>query len=256
MRSPAISIVIPAYNEAENIERTVSSLLDQTMPKSEYEIVVVDNNSTDNTWEIISRLPVKAVKQIMQGCGPAKQKGLEEAAGDYILNADGDVFYPREWVYRMSKPLIEDSRVSCVFSKHRFLPEPGYSKFKLYTLRRMRDVMVFLKSIKRPWLNCYGMSMGYRRDQALSVGFDLRNHRGDDGRMAYDLTKFGRIKMVNAPIYTHVRTLKQDGSMLNVIIKRIRREMPNLFVNLSRQKDHDTKTSINAAGTLKNKAEK
>ncbi len=256
MGSPVISIVIPAYNEAENIERTVNSLLNQSISKDLYEIVVVDNNSTDNTWEVISKLNVKAVKQHMQGCGPAKQKGLEEALGTYVLNADGDVFYPEEWIARMSKPLMEDDRIACVFSKHRFMPEPGYSKFKLYTLRKMRDVMVFLKSFKRPWLNCYGMSMGYRRDQALSVGFDLRNHRGDDGRMAYDLTKFGRIKMVNAPVYTHVRTLKMDGNMFQVIMKRVKREMPNLFENLSRQKEHDTKTSINAAGTLKNKAEK
>lgn len=256
MGKPLVSVVIPAYNEAENIERTVASLLDQTMPRSEYEIVVVDNNSSDNTWEIISRLPVKAVKQSMQGCGPAKQKGLEEAAGLYVLNADGDVFYPKEWIERMSKPLREDGRIACVYSKHRFLPEPGYSKMKLYTLRKMRDVMVFLKSINRPWLNCYGMSMGYRRDQAISIGFDLRNHRGDDGRMAYDLTRFGRIKMVNAPIYTHVRTLKLDGNMLQVILKRIKRELPNLVTNLTHQEEHDTKSSLNASGTLKNKAEK
>jgi len=256
MGKPLVSVVIPAYNEAENIERTVASLLDQTMPRSEYEIVVVDNNSTDSTWEVIGRLPVRGVKQPLQGTGLAKQKGMEEAAGIYILNADADVFYPREWVYRMSKPLIDDNKIACVFSKHRFLPEKGYSNTKLFVLRKMRDVMVYLKSFRRPWLNCYGMSMGYRRDQALSVGFDPRNYRGEDGRLAYDLTRFGRIRMVNAPIYTHVRTLKQDGNMLQVIVKRIKRELPNLMTNLSRQEEHDTKSSLNARGTLKNKAEK
>jgi len=256
MGSPLVSIVIPAFNEADNIERTVASLLDQTFASSDYEIVVVDNNSTDKTWEILNRLKVKAVKQHLQGCGPAKQKGLESSLGKYILNADGDVFYPREWISRMVKPLIQNERIACVYSKHRFLPEKGYSRFKLYILRKMRDVMVFAKSINRPWLNCYGMSMGYRREQAISIGFDLRNHRGDDGRMAYDLTKFGKIKMVNAPVYTHVRTLKIDGNMFQVIMKRIKREMPNLLTNLSTQEKHDTKSSMNATGTLKNKAEK
>lgn len=256
MGTPIVSVVIPAYNEEENIERTVASLRDQTMPLSDYEIVVVDNNSSDKTWEVLSRLPVRAFKQTIQGCGPAKQLGLTEARGTYILNADADVVYAKEWIIKMITPLREKSSISCVYSKHRFLPEPGFSPFKLYLLRKMRDVMVFLKSIKRPWLNCYGMSMGYRREQALSVGFDMRNLRGDDGRMAYDLTKFGKIRMVNAPVYTHVRTLKQDGGMFQVVMKRIKRELPGLLGNLTRQKDHDTKTSANASGTLKNKAEK
>jgi glycosyltransferase involved in cell wall biosynthesis len=256
MGTPIVSVVIPAYNEEENIERTVASLRDQTMPLGDYEIVVVDNNSSDRTWEVLSRLPVKAVKQPLQGTGLAKQKGMEEAEGKYILNADADVFYPREWIYNMSYPLIHNEKISCVYSNHRFLPEPGYSPFKLFLLRKMRGILVALKAINRPWLNCYGMSMGYRRDQALSVGFDPRNYRGEDGRLAYDLTKFGKIKQVNAPVFTHVRTLKQDGGMLQVIIKRIKRELPNLLGNLSKQKDHDTKTSTNASGTLKNKAEK
>ena len=253
---PVVSVVIPAFNEEENIERVIASLRGQTMPADDYEIIVVDNNSSDKTWEIISQLPVRAVKQTIQGSGPAKQKGMEVSEGKYILNADADVIYPKEWIYKMSRPLINDKRVSCVYSKHRFLPEPGYSRFQLYLLRKMRDVMVLLKSIRRPWLNCYGMSMGYRRDQGLAVGFDQRNYRGEDGRMAYDLTKFGKIKQVNAPVYTHVRTLKQDGGMFQVIMKRIKRELPNFLGNLSHQKEHDTKNSSNATGSLKTKTEK
>jgi glycosyltransferase involved in cell wall biosynthesis len=256
MKTPIVSVVIPAYNEEEHIGRTVASLLDQSMPPDQYEIVVVDNNSSDRTWEVISRLPVKAVKQPLQGTGLAKQKGMEEAAGKYILNADADVFYPREWIYKMSYPLIHDERIACVYSGHRFLPEPGYSRFKLYLLRSMRNVLVMLKSINRPWLNCYGMSMGYRREQALQVGFDPRNYRGEDGRLAYDLTRFGKIRRVHAPVYTHVRTLKQDGSMFQVILKRVKREFPYLLSNLRPLKDHDTKSSTNAAHSLKNKAEK
>ncbi|MDP4130756.1 MAG: glycosyltransferase family 2 protein [Bacteroidota bacterium] len=256
MRTPIVSVVIPAYNEAEHIKATVSSLMDQTMAAEDYEIVVIDNNSTDDTWEILGQLPVRAYKQSIQGCGPAKQKGLTEAKGKYILNADADVYYPRDWVLKMVTPLIKDESIACVYSKHRFLPEPGFSPFKLYLLRKMRDVLIVLKSINRPWLNCYGMTMGYRKDQALAVGFDMRNLRGDDGRMAYDLTRFGKIRQVNAPVYTHVRTLRQDGRMFQVILKRLKRELPHLFSNISRQKGHDTKTSSNTSGTLKNKAER
>jgi glycosyltransferase involved in cell wall biosynthesis len=251
-----VSVVIPAYNEEANIEKTIASLLDQTMPREAYEIIVVDNNSSDKTWELINRLPVKAVKQPIQGTGLAKQLGMEQASGVYVLNADADVFYPKEWIYKMSYPLIHNEKIACVYSAHRFFPEPGYGPFKLYLLRKMRAMLVALKAINRPWLNCYGMSMGYRRDQALKVGFDPRNYRGEDGRLAYDLARFGKIRQVNAPVFTHVRTLKQDGGMFQVILKRIKRELPNLLGNLTPEKDHDTKTSANASNSLKNKAEK
>jgi glycosyltransferase involved in cell wall biosynthesis len=251
-----VSVVIPAYNEEANIEKTIASLLDQTMPREQYEIVVVDNNSSDGTWEIINRLPVKAIQQPVQGAGPARQKGMEAASGIYILNADADVFYPREWIFKMSYPLIHYNHISCVYSTHRFFPEPGYGPLKLYLLRKMRSVLVVLKSINRPWLNCYGMSMGYRREQALKIGFDPRNYRGEDGRLAYDLQRFGKIHKVDAPVYTHVRTLKKDGRMLYVVAKRLRRELPNLLDNLRRRKDHDTRTSTNVASSAKNKAEK
>jgi len=56
MRMPVVSVVIPAFNEEENIERVIASLRGQTMPADDYEIIVVDNNSSDKTWEIISQL--------------------------------------------------------------------------------------------------------------------------------------------------------------------------------------------------------
>lgn len=246
METPLVSVVIPAYNEGKNIRKSIDSLMNQTMPPGNFEILVVDNNSTDDTWEIISQLPVRAIKQPLQGTAHARQKGLEEAKGKYILSADADAFYPREWIERMSRPLIENEKISCVYSKHRFLPEPGFSRFKLFLLHSMRDMLVLMKSFKRPWLNCGGASMGYRREYALAIGYDPRSLRGEDGRLAYDLTRYGRIKKVNAPVFTPVRTLKQDGNMVQVIFKRIKRELPYLLVNLTNMKDHDTKTSTNS----------
>lgn len=232
MKSPLVSVVIPAYNEEAQIRGTIASLLDQTLPRESYEIIVVDNNSTDNTWELISKLPVRAIRQPMPGPGRARQSGLEAAQGKYVLSADADVFYPKNWIYEMSQPLMQDEKIACVYSSHRFLAEPGYPLFALYCWARLRAVLVAMKSVNRPWLNCYGMSMGYRREQALEVGFDPRNFRGEDGRLAYDLTRFGRIKRVNVKVYTHVRTLKQDGGLWRAMLKRIKAEVPHLLENL------------------------
>ncbi len=243
MKDVLVTIMVPAFNEEKNIARTIKTLLDQDTDIP-YEIIVVDNNSKDNTMGVLATLPVKVLQETKQGCGPARQKAVENAAGMYILSADADVIYPRNWVSVMTKA-IQTPGVSCVYSKHRFLPEPGYSKAKLYILSKMRDVLVALKSIKRPWLNCYGLSMAFKRDEVKDVKFIDHNTRGDDGRLAFDLLKYGRIKMAHVTVYTHVRTLKQDGSMSQVIIKRIKRELPQILTNLTTKEPHDTKTSSN-----------
>jgi glycosyltransferase involved in cell wall biosynthesis len=243
MKDVLVTIMVPAYNEEKNIARTIQTLLDQDTDIP-YEIIVVDNNSKDNTLAVLATLPVRVLHETKQGSGPARQKAVDNASGTYILSADADVIYPRNWVEVMTRAIREPG-VACVYSKHRFLPEPGYSASKLYILSKLRDVMVALKTVKRPWLNCYGLSMAFKRDEAREVKFIDHNTRGEDGRLAFDLQKFGRIKRAKVTVFTHVRTLKQDGTMSQVIFKRIKRELPNILTNLTTKEPHDTKTSSN-----------
>ena len=81
-----ISVVFPAYNEREGIRRAVE---DFSRPFVD-EIIVVDNNSTDGTWEEASKTGCKVVRETRQGYGSAIKRGLKEATGDYIIVAEPD----------------------------------------------------------------------------------------------------------------------------------------------------------------------
>ena len=93
MTEPQISVVIPAYNHAEFIERTVRSVLAQTTD-ARIEIIVVNDGSPDNTEEVLQPFidagQIKYVAQPNAGHAAARNRGLREATGKYINLLDDD----------------------------------------------------------------------------------------------------------------------------------------------------------------------
>jgi len=191
---PEVTILITAWNEEINILRCISSLahMDTKIP---FEIIVVNNNSSDRTQHTINALNVRSLFEKKQGCGPARQTGQENAFGKYILLADADSFYPENWLDEMVKKLMEKN-VAVVYGRYAFINEKGFSRFKLMIIESLKNIIVEIRKFNRPFLNAYGLSMGYSAEQGKQVGFIRSNVRGSDGTLAYDLMKFGRIKQV------------------------------------------------------------
>ena len=88
--APRISVVIAAYNAAATLGETLRSLEAQTLRPME--IVVVDDGSTDNTWELLERSgpSIRAFRQVNSGIGAARNRGMREAKGDFIALLDAD----------------------------------------------------------------------------------------------------------------------------------------------------------------------
>jgi len=89
---PKVSIIIPTYNRRKALQRAIQSVLDQTF--KDYEILVVNDNSTDDTADYLSTLKIKALRSIHldrnQGGGFARNQGINESTGDYIAFLDDD----------------------------------------------------------------------------------------------------------------------------------------------------------------------
>jgi glycosyltransferase involved in cell wall biosynthesis len=91
-----LSVVVPAYNERQNIERTVRSI-----PRAELEaagirveVLVVDNGSTDGTGQLAREVGARVVVQPVRGYGNAYKAGIENSTGDIIATGDADLTYP------------------------------------------------------------------------------------------------------------------------------------------------------------------
>lgn len=90
-----LSIIIPAYNSEKYIEKCIMSCINQDLPQEKYEIIVVDDGSTDNTKQIINKLQAKydCIKYYYQdnaAQGAARNNGLSKAQGKYIWFVDSD----------------------------------------------------------------------------------------------------------------------------------------------------------------------
>src|SRR5690606_21393920 len=183
--SPLVSIIIAAWNEEVNILNCISSLSDveTCIP---FEIIVVNNNSSDNTQKTIDKLNVKSLFQAVQGCGPARQLGQENARGKYILLADADCIYPSCWIDAMASKLSRD-KVVCVYGRYSFIEDTDYPRWKLFLLEKLKDLIAEVRHFKRPYLNAYGISMDYIKELGLKVGYVNYKIWGDDGRLCFDL---------------------------------------------------------------------
>jgi glycosyltransferase involved in cell wall biosynthesis len=99
-----ISVIIPCYNEEKTIEKVIKSI-----PKEVFEIIVVDNNSTDKTAEIAKKLGARVLKESRQGYGFALQRGFKKAKGDIIVTLDGDGQYPAEKILELVEYLEKNN---------------------------------------------------------------------------------------------------------------------------------------------------
>jgi dolichyl-phosphate beta-glucosyltransferase len=102
---PEYSIILPAYNEAANIERAIRETAAVFGPLESYEIIVIDDGSRDRTAAIAAALPVRLLRhEVNRGKGTAVRTGVMNAQGEYLLFLDCDLAtHPREAVKFIEK---------------------------------------------------------------------------------------------------------------------------------------------------------
>ncbi len=93
---PLISVVIPAYNEERHLPNCLAAFKKQTFKN--FELIVVNNNSTDRTVEIARSFGAKVIHEPIQGITHARERGYREALSEIIARTDADTIVPPEWL--------------------------------------------------------------------------------------------------------------------------------------------------------------
>ncbi|OLS41094.1 glycosyltransferase family 2 protein [Bacillus sp. MRMR6] len=101
---PKVSVIIPAYNVEQYIEKCINSVTSQTY--KDIEIILVLDGPTDNTEKIIKNIcykdkRIKVISQQNMGSGPARNNGIENASGTYIIFVDGDDWIDSDMIEKM-----------------------------------------------------------------------------------------------------------------------------------------------------------
>ena len=119
-RAPRVSVVMAAYNAEAFIEAAIESALAQTLPADVWELLVVDDGSTDGTRARAARFgePVRWIEQAHAGLVPACNRGLREARGEFFARLDADDVVDPRWLERCLAALEKHPGWACVLPDH------------------------------------------------------------------------------------------------------------------------------------------
>src|SRR5262249_49773393 len=102
---PRVSVVLCSYNGKRYIGESLSAL--EYLDYPNYEVIVVDDGSTDTTAEIAARHPVRLIRTENRGLSAARNTGLNAATGDIIAYIDDDAFPDRDWLKRLALAFLD-----------------------------------------------------------------------------------------------------------------------------------------------------
>ncbi len=107
-----LSVIVCTYNRSKLLGRCLDSLVNQTLPSGELEIIIVDNNSTDDTRRIAENYVhghanIRVADESKQGLSHARNRGWHEANGAFVAYVDDDARVPRDWAERVVRAFEE-----------------------------------------------------------------------------------------------------------------------------------------------------
>jgi len=103
-----ISVVVPFRNAERHLDRCAVGLLTQSYPESSYEIIMVDNNSTDRSVEVVQSHPeIRLLREPKQGAYAARNHGVAAAQGQIIAFTDADCVVAPDWLEKMSEAMSD-----------------------------------------------------------------------------------------------------------------------------------------------------
>ena len=184
-------MVLPAYNEAADLRSCLDAIMAQTV--APYEVIVVDNNSSDDTASIAAEYPgVRVLSEPRQGVVYARTCGFDAARGDIIGRIDADTLLKSNWIETVQRIFSDDAELAAVSGRVRYYDtawKSAVNGFDHFFRKVLGGNKMFLQ----------GVNMALRRDSwqlvrehvclrgGLHEDFDLAIHLHDLGlRVGYD----------------------------------------------------------------------
>ncbi len=206
-----ISIVIPVYNEADHLGVCLSAIADQT--KKAYEVIVVDNNSTDGTKAVAQSFDfVTLINEPKQGVVHARATGFNQASGDVIARLDGDSILPPDWVSNVAEVFKDQSidAASGVALYYNVAADYIFNYIDLYFRRRLSKQ---LKSDMYLW--GANMAMRHKAWRQVRGHLCMRGDMHEDYDVAIHLQELGKNVVFDERLVAQVSSRRIDSDFIS-----------------------------------------
>ncbi len=216
-----ISVIVPTYNEEQNIERCLRSLADQTVPRETYEVIVVDGNSKDQTRELAEPLADVVFIQKSKRVGGARNDGAMAASGEIIATTDADCIIPPDWVERIARNFAEREIVQ-LYGMVYPIEEGFWNRLSLAGANTFSWVGYHTRTI----YFTLGCNTAFDRDAFMEAGMYRCIDAGDDLEIAQRMRKLGKVYLdpglkvgFSMRRYEQFGTLKSIAEWLYIVLR-------------------------------------
>lgn len=234
---PFFSVVIPLYNKENFIANTIENVLQQSF--QDFEIVIVDDGSTDNSFAIAQSFNdhrIRIYQQQNSGPSTARNKGIELSESNYIALLDADDVWQRNHLEELHKSISTYPNGALFCNAYQLKLQQNFTHNATYNLQNLRDIQIvkdyFHASIIHPL--AWTSAIAFNKDDFWDLGgFDIKIPSGQD----IDLwIKFGLNKTI---IFNPAYTACYDKTVPASLSKKHIREVKYQFLN--RYKNNDDK---------------
>ena len=188
-KKPVVSVIIPAYNSGQYLSDAIASVLEQTYP--DYEIIVINDGSTDNTDEIVDPYldQIRYFKQPNQGVSRTRNRGICLARGEFIAFLDADDILMPFKLKQQVKIFLNQPEIGIVNSGFRIISEEGQEISDTERWHKIPQLTPDIWLLHKPVLPS---AMMFRRDWLIKVkGFDARFFASEDVEMVLRMVAQG-----------------------------------------------------------------
>ena len=203
------SVVIPAYNAESVIQHCLDALERQSIDRTKFEVIVVDDGSTDNTAAIVSaNNSCKLIRQDNQGPAAARNRGANEAQGNVVIFIDADCEPSSSWLDEMLKPFEKEDNLTAVKGAYKTRQTSLISRFT-----QIEFEYKYTKLVKHEYVDFIdSYSAAFKKDVFLKMeGFDTSfpTACAEDADFSFKLAKSGyKIRFNPKAIVYHTHPFK------------------------------------------------
>lgn len=206
---PTFSIIVPVYNVEKYIDRCLKSIVNQSY--SDYEIIVINDGSEDNSIEIAKKYPIKLINQKNSGLSAARNAGIKKATGKYLIFIDSDDFIEKDLLKNISKSL-ENSPDLIRFQAQTIDENNNIKKFPEKSFSNKTGVEAFQQIVSFHFVEsawCYAYKRSFFEQEKFS--FKKGTVHEDYGLVPLIIMK---AKIVNSISYIGYNYFKRSGSIM------------------------------------------
>ncbi len=236
-----ITVVVPTYNEERNIENCLRSLQSQTLPRKNYEIIVVDGQSKDRTVEIASLYADRVIQQVSRGVGGARNDAAQIARGKIIASTDADCLPPKQWLENIQRCFEDDNVIAATGLLKPVLEDLNDTERVAYNiLFEMSNVLILIAARLRFYHLC-GANSAFNRNIFNNINGYSDLPYSDDVEIVKRLKPLGKIVTSNEVwVKYSVRRIKKIG-LIKYTLMIFRNDWAIMFFNYKPKKDNYTK---------------